>query len=375
MQLVTHQKLVGIMMSISALLVSAFLLTQSVWADGSTTALPNADGSYKQWARVPSGSTHYTAVDESACNGTSDYIRETSAGQRESFSVSLTSVPNGVVITDIALVPCASRNSGSGGGSSQLDVFYLWSGAQSADAGGYALTGTTPADLSTTTFSGLALSKNSSSTLEIGAVYTSGNRGVRLSRLAAIVTYITAPAAPSDLVAGNTSHSENDLSWTDNSSNESGFSVERSLNSQFGPFTEIASTSANVEAYHDSGLTSDQTYYYRVRAFNVAGNSSYSATAYAITATSAPSAPTNLQAVASTSSALLTWSQSSTNEEGFVVERGVDGVNFSDIATKSINVTSHADSGLSSGTYYYRVRAFNVIGDSSYSNTATSTIP
>lgn len=362
-------------MGSSALLVSAFLLTQSVWADGATTLLPNADGTYKQWTRVSSGSTHYTAVDESVCNGTTDYIRETSVGQRESFGVDLSSVPNGAVVTAIALVPCASRNSGSNGGSSQLDVFYRWGGTDSADSGGYALTGTTPEDLSTTTFSGLALSKSALSTLETGVVYTSGNRGTRVSRLATVVTYITTPTAPSDLTAENVSSSGNDLSWTDNSSNENGFLVERSLNNQFGPFTEVASTSANVEVYHDSGLAADQTYYYRVRAFNAAGNSGYSATVYAITATSVPSAPTNLIATASTTSVSLTWSQSSSNEEGFVVERGTDGVNFSYLAAKGINASSHTDLGLSSGTYYYRVRAFNAIGSSQYSNVATSTAP
>lgn len=161
-------------------------------ADVSGTLLPVSDGSYKQWTRVPSGSTHYTAVDESSCNGTTDYIRETTVGERESFGVSLSSVPDGAVITDIAITPCASRDRSTGaGGSSTLNVFYRWNGADSADAGGYALTGTTPTNLAPTTFSGLALSKGGSSTLEIGPVFSSGNRGARVSRLAAAVTYTT----------------------------------------------------------------------------------------------------------------------------------------------------------------------------------------
>jgi len=45
------------------------------------------------------------------------------------------------------------------------------------------------------------------------------------------------------------------------------------------------------------------------------------------------------------------------------------------IATKGINVTTHTDGPLSPGTYTYHVRAFNVIGNSGYSNTASATIP
>ena len=181
--------------------------------------------------------------------------------------------------------------------------------------------------------------------------------------------------APSSLGATNISGSQNDLTWTDNSSNEDGFKVERSFNNQFGPFSQIATTSANAVSYSDTSLTADQTYYYRVRAFNAGGDSGYTNTAYAITATVVPSDPSNLIATASSSSAVLNWAQSSANEEGFKVERGTDGVNFTEIATKGINVTSHTDPGLASGTYYYRVRAFNAIGNSGYSNTASTTIP
>lgn len=64
------------------------------------------------------------------------------------------------------------------------------------------------------------------------------------------------------------------LNWTDNSSNESGFRIERATGS--GAFAEIATVPAGVVTYVDAGLPNSTTYSYRVRAFNAAGNSGYS---------------------------------------------------------------------------------------------------
>src|SRR5262249_40010223 len=65
------------------------------------------------------------------------------------------------------------------------------------------------------------------------------------------------------------------LTWTDNSSNEDGFAIERDTGPT-GAFTQIATTGPNVTSYIDSGLPSGSTNCYRVRAFNSAGFSDYS---------------------------------------------------------------------------------------------------
>src|SRR5256885_10173426 len=73
----------------------------------------------------------------------------------------------------------------------------------------------------------------------------------------------------------------------------------------------------------------------------------------------------------------LTWTDHATGEDGFKIERdaGPTGT-FVRIATAGPNVTSYIDSGLvSATTYCYRVRAFNVTGDSAYSNQACGTPP
>jgi hypothetical protein len=109
-----------------------------------------------------------------------------------------------------------------------------------------------------------------------------GNSGY--SNTAVTNTYQVAPAAPSGLTATAVSSSRIDLTWADNSGNENGFRIQRSLSATSG-FTQIATRAANATSYSSTGLAADTTYYYRVKAYNSAGNSGYSNTASATTQT------------------------------------------------------------------------------------------
>ena len=64
------------------------------------------------------------------------------------------------------------------------------------------------------------------------------------------------------------------LSWNDNSDNEDGFKIERSLDAS--SYVEIGTTGADVTTYVDSSVVDDQDYTYRVKAYNVYGYSGYS---------------------------------------------------------------------------------------------------
>jgi len=90
------------------------------------------------------------------------------------------------------------------------------------------------------------------------------------------------PAAPTNLRATAISKSQINLGWADNSNDETGFKIERSTNANSG-FSPIATVSAGVTSYQDTGLTPNKTYYYRVRAYNGNGDSAYSNTASAKT--------------------------------------------------------------------------------------------
>src|SRR5439155_8020185 len=67
----------------------------------------------------------------------------------------------------------------------------------------------------------------------------------------------------------------------------------------------------------------------------------------------------------------LAWQDLSSNEDGFRIERcaAAGCATFVEIATVGPNVTAYANTGLTAGTgYNYRVRAYNAVGNSGYSN-------
>ncbi len=243
-----------------------------------------------------------------------------------------------------------------------------------ASAGPWAQIGTTGANA--TSYADGGLSASTTYWYRIRSWNSAGDSGYSNSTSATTQAAVTIPAAPSNLTAVAASSSQINLSWSDNSSNESGFKVERAPASA-GPWTQIGTT-ASV-SYSDTGLFASTTYWYRVRAWNSAGDSGYSNSASATTqaAATAPAAPSNLSATAVSASQInLSWSDNSSNETGFKVERGSSSTGpWSQIGTTGAGVATYSDAaGLSpSTTYWYRVRAWNAVGDSAYSNNASAT--
>ena len=93
---------------------------------------------------------------------------------------------------------------------------------------------------------------------------------------------------------------------------------------------------------------------------------------------SSPAAPTNLTVTPSQKSPkatmLLSWTDNSNNELGFIIERSLNNVNWTSIDSTSIDVVIYTDTNVASNTtYYYRVIAYNAVGSSSYSNTSFGT--
>jgi len=97
----------------------------------------------------------------------------------------------------------------------------------------------------------------------------------------------TAPAAPTNLTAAAVSGVQINLTWADNSNNEGGFDIEDSTDGG-NTFTQVATASVNAASYDVTGLQPGQTYTFRVRAFNILGNSAYTNTAAAATISQAP---------------------------------------------------------------------------------------
>ena len=180
------------------------------------------------------------------------------------------------------------------------------------------------------------------------------------------------PAPPTNLTAVSLSTNQISLSWMDNSVNELGFYIERKT--EGGTFQTIEQTTDNQNSYLDEGLASLTTYYYRVKAFNNAGESIYSNVASASTQQPVPAAPSGLSINPVSSSSLdLDWDDNSVNENGFIIERrsGTSG-SFSRIDSTEADTSHITDTGLQPGALYqYRICAYNSGGESGYSNIAS----
>jgi len=88
----------------------------------------------------------------------------------------------------------------------------------------------------------------------------------------------------------------NKLDWVDNSTNETGFIIERKTEpcSGTGAYAQVGTVGVNIRTYTDSSVVEGNTYCYRVAAVNATGKSAYSNTAERTIPSSLPAAPSNL---------------------------------------------------------------------------------
>lgn len=99
-----------------------------------------------------------------------------------------------------------------------------------------------------------------------------------------VTTFVTVvPAEPTNLVADGSAGGNSDilLTWSDNSSSEDGYRIERKLNG--GTFTELTTIAADSNSYTDGSCLPNNLYIYRVTAFTTGADpleSGYSNEAY-----------------------------------------------------------------------------------------------
>ncbi len=190
------------------------------------------------------------------------------------------------------------------------------------------------------------------------------------SNIASATTPEVLPNQPDSLIAQTLNSSSIQIRWADRSHNELGFKLERKL-STAPNWLEIVSLPANVKTYNDTGLVQNTTYNYRIRSYNSIGYSGYSNIANATTNDMAPIPPSALATTALGPTKIkLQWNDNSGNETRFTIERSyLRNGPWTKIDSVNMNVTQYSDSNLVPATkYFYRIRAFNSIGYSSYSN-------
>jgi len=179
------------------------------------------------------------------------------------------------------------------------------------------------------------------------------------------------PMSPTGFVANVGGLTQIDVSWLDNASNEDGFKLERSPDG-ITAWVEIASLGADITNYTDTSVLECSTWFYRVRAYNSNGNSDYSnIDSASLLGSCMPATPINLTAASSSATQIdLTWTDNAYSEDGFVIERTLPGTGtWTQIVSLGADVTAYSDTNVQGcDEWSYRVKAFNTIGDSAWSN-------
>ena len=175
--------------------------------------------------------------------------------------------------------------------------------------------GTVVAVINTTSSNPFILTAPSEGTYLINAGYKSPSR--RWDSTHVTLQLSVPPTAPSNLVAQFIPNPLSvELTWTDNSSNETGFIIERE---NLGPdaYVAIDTVPANSNFYVDNTV-SYSTYNYRITAFNSFGQSAYSNIAQIIV----PVELTSFTALVKNDGVLLEWTTATElNNMGFEIER------------------------------------------------------
>jgi fibronectin type 3 domain-containing protein len=195
------------------------------------------------------------------------------------------------------------------------------------------------------------------------------------------------PAVPSDFAVQVLSANSMQLSWTDEADNEVGYRIERCSGAGCTSWIEIGTTGPDATGFTSTGLVINTFYRHRVRAYNASGSSAF--TPIVQVGTFTPTAPNTLVATTQTATQVnLQWSDASTNEDGFQLQRctGADCTTWAVIDTlppsspaSATGTIDAADMTVVAGQFYrYRLRSFNGVGlSTTFSNIAeaSTTVP
>ncbi|MRR09153.1 DUF2341 domain-containing protein, partial [bacterium] len=154
------------------------------------------------------------------------------------------------------------------------------------------------------------------------------------------------------------------LTWSDNAGTETGFGIERCTGAGCSNFVQIDTAAVNATSYVDRAVDAAQTYCYRMKTLIPTGDSDY--TDVVCKDTSTPTPPSGLTTTVSGTRVDLAWTDTTTNEDGFQIER-CSGLNCDfttldsgfpvTVPQNAAATAAYSDTNACAGTYMYRVKS------------------
>ncbi len=140
------------------------------------------------------------------------------------------------------------------------------------------------ASLSSTNTATLSLSNLLEGSYTFKVTVTDNGDATASDEVSLVVNAAAVLAAPSNLIAQGVSSSQINLSWQDNTTEETGFVLERAVRDNFTGSVAKISLAANTSSYQDRNKKTGVTFYYRVKAVKGTTSSDYSNVATAVPA-------------------------------------------------------------------------------------------
>ncbi len=180
---------------------------------------------------------------------------------------------------------------------------------------------------------------------------------------------VSKPNAPSKPTVAKASAATITVSWSA-ATGATTYEVYRDTSSG-GSFSSKVGTVNSGTTYTDT-VSQGSTYYYKVKACNVAGCSAKSSASAGMNLIAAPAKPAHPSVTkASSSSIQVSWIAVS-GATSYKLYRSVSSGGVYSQLGGSITGTSKTDTGLSAGTYYYKLVACNSAGCSNKSDASTA---